>query len=435
MKETIKSILYEWKQRKLPEPIAREQNLAEYLTQKPSKIIVVSGFRRVGKTYLLLGLLKSLLTNIDREEAIYINFEDERIPAKTEFLTELIPTIKETFDNKIKYLFLDEVQNIPDWSKWLRRIYDTEDLRIFVSGSSSKLSSHEIPTELRGRFLEVKVFPLSLKEFLTFKGASFDLKAIDYAKDEKARLMKLLNEYLESGGLPEVVLSLDKKIDILQSYYQTVVRRDIIERHKIKNEEALKATILLLSNSKEYSISKLHNTLASAQYKIGKSTLQSYLGYFDNAFFLFSVQLFSYKAKDSLKYPRKMYFVDNGFITALSTKQAEGRGRLYENCVATTLIKNVGKNVFYWKSTSGEEVDFIVKDGLKIKQLIQVCYDVSDIETKRREERALLKAQKELGCMNLLVITADKESEEQVEWFGIKGTVTYIPLWKWLLNQ
>ncbi|HMB65263.1 MAG TPA: AAA family ATPase, partial [Patescibacteria group bacterium] len=166
METLIKTLLYEWKERQLPEVIPRENNLEGYLDQKIPKITAITGFRRTGKTYLVFELIKKLLNEKNREQVVYINFEDERIPAQKEFLSKLLPTAEQILEEKVEYLFLDEIQNIPEWSKWLRRIYDQTDIKIFVTGSSSKLSSREIPTELRGRCLEEKVFPLSFREFL-----------------------------------------------------------------------------------------------------------------------------------------------------------------------------------------------------------------------------------------------------------------------------
>src|SRR3989339_2016666 len=177
MDKIIKTILAEWKGKNIPIIIPRKTNLQDYLNLKINKIIVLNGFRRVGKTYILYGLANELLKSHSREEVVHINFEDERIPLKTEFLSDLLPTTEEIFNKKIKYLFLDELHNIPNWSKWLRRVYDNhQNMRIFVSGSSSRMSEEEIPTELRGRFLEVKVLPLSFKEFLKFKKLNFDFK-------------------------------------------------------------------------------------------------------------------------------------------------------------------------------------------------------------------------------------------------------------------
>ena len=325
------------------------------------------------------------------------------------------------------------MHNIPNWSKWLRRVYDNQDIKIFVSGSSSRMSEKEIPTELRGRFLEIKIFPLSFLEFLKFKKLDFDFKILDYSEKERPLILKALSEYIIFGGLPEIVLiDENKKFELAQSYYSTVIKRDIVERYKIKNEESLKALIKLLLNSKEYSISKSYNTLKSLGYEIGKSTLQKYISYIESSYFAFNISIFSYKIKDQMQYPKKIYFVDNSFINSISTKFSNDFGRLYENIVAIELRRK-RKECYYWKNTEKEEVDFILKNNSKIEQLIQVCYDISEPDTKRREIRALLKASKDLKCKNLLIINQNYFGEEEVEWFGINGKINFIPLWKWLL--
>jgi len=418
MKDTIRTLLYEWQKRKLPSAIDRSIDLSEYIRMEPNKIIVVTGFRRVGKTYSMLLLLNRLLQKRSREEVVYVNFEDERIPLQTEFLTLLLPTMKELFKNEVKFLFLDEIQNIPNWSKWVRRVYDSENIRIFVSGSSSKMSSKEIPTELRGRFLEINISPLSFQEFLHFKNLSFDYEAVDYVADERAGLLKALDEYLKYGALPEIVLAdEERKFEIAQSYYQTVIRRDIIERYNIKNEEALKAWLRLLLNSTSYSISKSYNTLKSLHYKVGKGTVQDYLSYIENSYFMANLPIFSHNIKDQMQYPRKVYIVDNVFINAISTKFSNNYGRLYENAVAANLIRKRATNplleLYYWRNPRHEEVDFVVKSGTKVDQLIQACYDVSDPTTKKRELRILSKASKELKCDELLVVTRDYDAAEQ----------------------
>ncbi len=435
MDRIIKTILAEWKGKNIPTVIPREINLQDYLNLKVNKIIVLNGFRRVGKTYILYGLAHELLNSNSREEVVHINFEDERIPLKTEFLSNLLPTVDELFNQKIKYLFLDELHNIPNWSKWLRRIYDNQDIRILVSGSSSRMSEKEIPTELRGRFLEIKIFPLSFREFLRFKKLDFDFKILDYSEKERSLILKALTEYLIFGGLPEIVLiDEDKKFELAQSYYATVIKRDIVERYNLKNEESLKALLKLLLDSKEYSISKSYNNLKSLGYEIGKSTLQKYISYIESSYFAFSLPIFSYKIKDQMQYPKKIYFVDNAFINSISTKFSNNLGRLYENLVAVEL-KRRRKESCYWKNSEKEEVDFVLKNDSKIEQLIQVCYDVSEPDIKKREIRALLKASKDLKCKNLLLVNQNYFGEEKLEWFGIKRKVKFIPLWKWLLKE
>lgn len=433
MDKTIKTILVEWKAKNLPFVISRDVSLEDYLKMKVNKIIVINGFRRVGKTYMLYNLASELLKSNSREEVVHINFEDERIPLKTEFLSKIIPSAEEIFDRKIKYFLLDELHNIPNWSKWLRRIYNNKDMKIFVSGSSSRMSEEEIPTELRGRFLEVKIFPLSFKEFLRFKNLNFDLKTLNYSEKEKPLLLKALAEYIKYGGLPEIVLEDEnKKFEIAQSYYATVIKRDITERYSIKNEESLKTLLRLLLDSKEYSISKTYNNLKSLGFEIGKSSVQKYISCIENSYFAFSLPIFSYKIKKQIQYPRKIYFIDNAFINSISTKFSNNFGRLYENLVAIEL-KRREKECYYWKNAEKEEVDFVIKEGIKVKQLIQVCYNLSDADTKKREIKSLLKASKDLKCNNLFIINQDKEAEEKHEWFGINRKIKFIPLWKFLL--
>lgn len=433
MDETIKTILYSWMDRKFPEIIPREVNLGSYLDMKPRKVLAITGFRRVGKTYLLFQLLNEILKRNDKEQAVYINFDDERIPERTEFLTQLLPIIKQTFSKDPEYIFLDEIQNMPDWSRWLRRIYDSEDMGIFVTGSSSKVSSREIPTELRGRSLEIKVFPLSFGEFLNFRRKEIDIKAVKYSESERTKLVKMLNEFLNFGGMPEVVLAReDKKFEILQQYFGTVVSRDIIERFRVKNEVALKSMLKLLLNSTHYSISRMYDNLKSLNYKIGKTTLLNYMNYVESSYFTHSLPIFSPKVKDQLQYARKVYFIDCGFINALSTRLSKNMGRLYENTVAIELLRRSSKKdveLYYWKDRLGKEVDFVVKEGLKIRQLIQVCYDIDNFDTKKRELDALLKCSYELKCKDLLIITGDSEGIEEYKNRRIKLT----PLWKWLL--
>ena len=257
MNTILRTLLYEWKDRKLPETIGRDAPLDTALQQGTNNATVITGFRRVGKTYLLFEAIKKLLETRSREEIVYINFEDERIISpSTYLLTDLIPEIQAVYGRKPKCLFLDELQLIPHWSKWVRRILDTESIQLFLTGSSSKMSSAELPTELRGRAWEVKVSPLTFHEFLRFKQTKIDFDKLALVKDEMARFRFLFDEYLIFGALPAVVLTAkEKKQELLQSYFQTVVQRDIAERYKIDNEIALKTLLKLVINSSYITIS------------------------------------------------------------------------------------------------------------------------------------------------------------------------------------
>lgn len=385
------------------------------LQQGTNNATVITGFRRVGKTYLVYEAIEKLLETHPRDEVVYINFEDERIisPA-TELLTDLIPEIQAVYGKKPKYLFLDELQLIPNWSKWVRRILDTESIQIFITGSSSKMGSAELPTELRGREWEVIVSPLTFAEFLRFKKVNIDFGKSAFVKDEMARFRFLFDEYLTFGSLPAVVLTThEKKQELLQSYFQTVVQRDIAERHKIDNDTALKTLLKLLLNSSYITISKLANSLKSMSIPIGKSTVNNYLSYIESSYFMSELYIYSPAVINQLQYPRKVYFVDTGFMTALSTKFSKNMGRLFENTVFHKLVREnllaqTGETIHYYKDDKGSEVDFAILSQGKTTALYQVCFDLTDEETQSREVKSLIKAGTTLNCKNLNLITLEK---------------------------
>jgi predicted AAA+ superfamily ATPase len=427
-------IFKEWQEVWIPE--LKERALDLVLPKKIRKIVTFTGVRRSGKTYVMFQLIKELSKKIPKENIFYINFEDERIERTKETLTKLIPTLLQLYGNgkKTYFLFLDEIQIMPEWSRWLRRVFDSyRNITFFVSGSSSKLSSKEIPTELRGRALNFEIFPLSFEEFLSFKDIKLE-KHFEYSERKISEIKKALVEYIEYGGFPEIVLedSILQKKRIIQEYFKTIVSRDIAERHNIKKIYLLHDFLKLLLNTKNFSINKSVKILHSQGKEVGKGTLINYSNYVQESYFCFFIPIFSYKIKEQLRYPQKVYFVDNSFITNISFRFSKDYGRLYENVVALQLRRIQAKNplleIYYWKDKTNE-VDFVLKEGLKVEQLIQVCYDIEDFMTKEREVKALVEASKELRCNNLFVITQDYEAEEQHKGKKIK----FMPLWKWLL--
>ncbi len=426
----------EWQEIWIPE--LKERELEIIIPEKVRKIITFTGIRRAGKTYSMFQLAKKISSQIPRDRIFYINFEDERIQKTSESLTKLIPTLIKLYGdgNKKYFLFLDEIQIMPEWSRWLRRISDSyRNVNLFVSGSTSKLSSREIPTELRGRALNYEIFPLSFGEFLKFRGVELG-KGFENNERKLAEVRRALAEYIEYGGFPEIAMenSIIEKKKIILDYFRTIVNRDIAERHGIKNSVLLGDFLKLLLNSKEFSANKSVSILRSQGQTAGKGTILNYMKFVEESYFSFFVPIFSYKIKDQMKYPKKVYFADNAFLTNISLRFSKDFGRLFENVVAVELRRRQSKNpkidIYYWKDLSGKEVDFIIKDGLKISQLIQVSYDVSDFDTKKREVDALIKASKELKCRNLFVLTDDYSAEENFS--GRK--IRFVPLWKWLLG-
>lgn len=401
-----KIILQEWFEKKLPPTFLREKQVDIKSLSPLKKVRVITGFRRTGKTYLFFSAIKKLLKRYSRKDILYINFEDERIPLKTEVLTNLIPSFQSICGQKPKYLFLDEIQNIPLWSKYIRRILDNENIEIFLTGSSSKMSSFELPTELRGRSLEQKVWPLTFKEFLTFKGKTIDKNSLDFSSDQKSQFDYLLNEYLIFGALPEIVLSpLENKINIIQEYFKTVIRREISERYQLKKEEPIKSTAKLLFNSTYFTQSKIYRDLTSQGINLDKNAVGDYFKYLKTAYLFIPLSHFSFSFRSRQTKPQKAYFIDNGFITSLSTKFSQNLGRLWENLICQKLFSQ-GRELYYFQNNrKTDEVDFVVCKDNKPYQLIQACYDLTDSHTQKREIVALLRSGKKLLCSNLIIIT------------------------------
>jgi predicted AAA+ superfamily ATPase len=295
--------------------------------------------------------------------------------------------------------------------------------------------SKEIFTSLRGRSLSYLLFPFSFKEFLKAKNNEYP-KLL--SSEEKLNLLKLLDEYINFGGFPEIVLEKNPELKMknIESYLDLTVYKDIVERYKVKDAILVKWFLKSVAScyAKELSINKIYLTLKSQGRKISKDELYSYYSMVEDSLFAFYLPKFSHSIRKR-EPVSKVYLCDVGFAKLIETK--EDIGRKMENVVFLELLRKKAPTteLFYWKNVQQEEVDFLIKEGNKIKQLIQVCKDISDEETKQREIRSLLKAGKELRCKNLIIITENQETEEETEWFGIKGKIKYIPLWKWLLES
>ena len=421
-------VLQEWFERELPDMVNRNFDYGQY--KDADAILSLVGVRRSGKTYTMYQIARELINKgVPKENIIYVNFEDERLyPLISSELHGLIETYREHYETTgMFYLLLDEIQNIEGWERWVRRVFDTEkDVKIVISGSSSKLLPEEIANELRGRTIVHEIYPFSFEEFLNAR--NFDYKNIEYSP-RKPELLRLLREYLKYGGFPAVALAKTKKFEMLQDYFKAIFFRDVVERYNIRNIELLEelARVVINNAGSLFSYSKTTNYLKSLGFKVGKATIREYMRYFQSCYLAFEVPIFSYNIKDRAQYPRKIYSIDTGLKNALSWD--EDLGRICENAVFLKLKKE-RKNVYYWKSKDGYEVDFVLREGAGVKSLIQVTYNIEDEKTRKREVRALLKASKELKCNDLKIITWDYEGEASIEGKKIK----YVPLWKFALN-
>ncbi|KKP45949.1 MAG: hypothetical protein UR39_C0017G0006 [Candidatus Woesebacteria bacterium GW2011_GWA1_33_30] len=416
MRQDLEKIIKEWWDNPLPLIVHRELDLFSYYNFPVKKIITLVGFRRSGKTYSFF----SLAQKIGKGNTVYINFEDERIPNNISVLTTLIDVLTTLSGSKNYTLLMDEIQAIDGWERWARRVIETTNHKLFVTGSSSKLASSELPTELRGRSLTINSKPLNFKEFLSFK--NMDIKLLP-----KPKILNLLHEYLKYGGFPEVVLVDEgKKTLILDEYYKTFVKRDIIERHKIRNREVLTNLIKLLLNSPTYTISKLTNSLKSLGFDVSKTTISKYISYLEESYFIKIGELHTKSIKNRMKAPKKIYFVDNFFISKFSNNFSQNLGRLMENLIANNLT-----DFYYWKDYQNHEVDFIIRNEEIVTDLIQASYASSFDEIDERETRSLVKASKELKCNSAKIITWNLKGEIKKK----KLTIKLIPLTEFLLDM
>jgi len=416
------------------------ERVEKFSTVKGNAIAII-GVRRGGKTFIVKQFLKHSLKNVDKEQTLYVNFEEPKFePYLNLTLLDEIYDAYRTYINKEKfaYLIFDEIQNIPRWEKWVRIMLEKqENVEIIVTGSNSKLLVSELSTILTGRTLKIIIFPLNFNEFLLFNNIQIKKKYNLMAK--KILIKRLLIEYINYGGFPKIVLEKNEylKIELIKDIFEGIIYRDVISRHKIANASLVRimAELAISNFSSLLSANKLRNSLIPIlQTKISPNIVVELLNYLEESFLIFHLPIFSYKVKEQKQYPKKIYCLDTGIINTVNPRFTKDIGRLYENVVAIKLKKlemDRKCNIFYWKNPLHEEVDFVIKNGMKVNALIQVCYNVSEQNTKERELKALMKASEEFKCNNLLVITEDYETEEKFKGKKIK----FIPLWKWLLEN
>jgi len=429
-KSSIFEILSDWNfwAKEIDSGIPREEYVEELvkIVTKTNQVLCITGVRRSGKSTIMRQMVKKLG---EYPNILIVNLEDERFLEKN---LQLLIDIYNTYMEKVKpkkrpYIFLDEIQSIPSWERFVRGIHERKEASIIVSGSSSKLLSEEFATLLTGRHLTFFVYPLSFREFLIFKDLHLKNEIDIFAK--RVEIKQLLSEYIEFGGFPEVSL-FSEKDRILLSYFETIITKDITDRFKIREKEKLKALskYYLTNISSLITFNKISRFL-----NLPLTTVERFSEYLETANMIFFIKKFSYSLKEQEKSPRKVYSIDVGLSNAIGFRFTENLGKNIENIVAIQLKRyntfNPNTEIYYWRDYQGREVDFVVKENLKVKELIQVCYDIDDFTVKERELKSLVKASKELKCNNLKVITWDYESKDKFKGKSIK----FIPLWKWLL--
>lgn len=380
--------------------------------QAPNKIKIAIGMRRTGKSYFVYQTILNLLSEgVDKKTILYINFEDDRLlPLTQEKLAQLIDSFyafyPENHDKKC-YLFLDEIQNVADWALVIRRLHDTKNAEIYLTGSSAKLLSREIATSLRGRSLSVEIWPYSFPEFMNAKNIAID-KSI-YDNKTRDLLNQIFNVYLSEGGFPEVVnYNFDARQQTLQEYLDIVIYRDIIERYNITKPALIKYMALSMVHNvaKPFSINKFYNDAKSQGYTIGKDILYDYAAHIEDAYLAFSVPLYDKSIRKVNTNPKKIYAIDSGLIRALTLDYENDFGRLFENLIYLDLRRR-GCKIYYYLTKERFEVDFLIQTLRGEKKLIQVVWDYQDANTIEREERALNAAMKESKLRGQIITLKD----------------------------
>ncbi len=378
-------------------------------------ILVITGIRRCGKSIFSYLLVKD-------SKIGYVNFDDDRlIGLKTEDLDKILSSFYQLY-GEIEYIILDEIQNIPKWELFATRLRRSK--KVILTGSNSNLLAGDLATHLTGRHIDFRLFPFSFKEFLRLNDFKFELT---YTTKEKSSILVFLEEYLKIGGFPEVY-KLGK--EVLLSIYEDILTKDIVLRYKINKIEDLKklSKYLISNSSKEITYTKLSKILNLKKVH----TISKWVSYLESSFLLLKLERFDFKLKEQFISPKKFYCIDVGLLNILNSDLSENKGRKIENLVALQLQRKkiYNEEIYYWRDYSENEVDFIIKRDNKIIEIIQVSFISRESEINEREVKSLLKASIELKCDNLVIMTWDYESDNEINSKKIK----FIPLWKWLLT-
>jgi uncharacterized protein len=424
-------ILIKWNywDRKIEPGLPREitQKIIPYLNSP--QVIVLQGVRRSGKSTTMLQIMEALLGGkAQTKDILYINFEEPLFigQAESSLLERLYIIYRERINPKrFAYIFLDEVQEIKGWEKWIRSKSSLKEAKFFVTGSSSGLLTAEYGTLLTGRHFSFPVYPFSFKEYLQIHGVKDISDPISLA-GKKGEIKNRLYDYMQFGGFPEAVLAerSDHRDNLLKQYFEDIIYRDIVWRHNVRDITTLKNIALLymtnISNLSSYN--KLKNTLGAPL-----DVVRNYSSYLTDAFLIKEVQKHSFKITEQIRNPKKVYAIDGGLRNAVSYRFSEDLGRLAENLVFLSLTQQ-GKEVFYYKQQG--EVDFLIQEGTKIESLIQVCLAGPGEKAWGRELKSLEEAMETLKVKKGLMITEDREEKIAL---GKKLIIEAIPLWKWLL--
>jgi len=426
MKDIFKRLITDFIEKEIVGIIPRDYDIP----LKSKKIISLIGVRRSGKSSILFDIVQKLRQSIPKENIIYINFEDDRLyPLEVGSLNLLLESYFELYPNKKNeniYLLLDEVQVVQNWEAYVRRVYDNENIALYVTGSSAKLLSSEIATSLRGRTISFEIFPFSFKEYLAYKKIDTNF----YSSKSLAFIKNSLESYLVDGGFAETIdeeKSISRKI--LSDYLELIVYKDIVDRYNITNRSLLKILnkYCFTNIATLVSFNKLYNEFKSQGFKLSKDTIYNYISHLEDAYTVFSVPIYRNSIKEEQRNPKKIYAIDNGFKKIYDYAIGEDKSKLYENIVFLHLRTRT-KEIYYFKEK--QEVDFYAQiEGKKV--LINVSFKIENEKTKQRKLGGLLEAMEYFGLNESYLITEDVDEVVKIE----DKKIVILPLYKYLLEN
>ena len=397
------------------QPRCYHEQVEKYLKSNLMKLI--TGPRRAGKSVFSLLLLRG-------KRFAYLNFDDDKL-LKDFDEEHIMQVLKEVYSD-YDYLLLDEPQNLPNWDLWVSKLY-RRGYNLIITGSNSNLLSSEMASLLTGRYLSIEILPFSLRETLEYRKSNFN----PALPEDKADFMLQVEDYFHYGGYPEIINNRDITESYLKTLFDSIIMKDIVRRYKVRKVEELYqfATYMISIFTSPFTYSSITEELGLSS----KTTVQKFCTYLKNCYLFFYLPRYNHKLKLMQKAPQKVYIVDNGFLSSSAFQISENKGRLLENLVLLEFIRRkyeIGKNLFYYRNQSDKEVDFVVRENNVVQQLVQVCWDMSNPKTQKREIGSLMACAKDFPNGELFVITWNEQKE-----IIMKGKIIHIiPYYKWCLS-
>lgn len=378
---------------------------------------LITGPRRAGKSVFSLLLLRG-------KRFAYLNFDDDKL--LKEFDEEHIMQVLKEVYSDYDYLLLDEPQNLPNWDLWVSKLY-RRGYNLIITGSNSNLLSSEMASLLTGRYLSIEILPFSLRETLEYRKSNFN----PALPEDKADFMLQVEDYFHYGGYPEIINNRDITESYLKTLFDSIIMKDIVRRYKVRKVEELYqfATYMISIFTSPFTYSSITEELGLSS----KTTVQKFCTYLKNCYLFFYLPRYNHKLKLMQKAPQKVYIVDNGFLSSSAFQISENKGRLLENLVLLEFIRRkyeIGKNLFYYRNQSDKEVDFVVRENNVVRQLVQVCWDMSNPKTQKREIGSLMACAKDFPNGELFVITWNEQKEITMN----AKIIHVIPYYKWCLS-